>query len=98
MHSMQLPDHADAGHTTDPLPPSKKQENMQHHDGTPALGIPAASTALSTVLAMAPTLLKHRSENRVPFHTVAVAAAAFMHRTLAWLAHRGLARLQLSGN
>ncbi len=94
-------------------------------DGAPALRILAASTALSTVLAMAPTFLKHQSENRVLFRTVAAAAvlqvgmlvalvpslgaagaaiahalaAVFMYGTLAWLAHRGLARLQSpSGN
>lgn len=91
-------------------------------DGAPALRILAASTALSTVLAMAPTFLKHRGENRVLFRTVAAAAVvqigvlvalvpalgatgaaiahalatAFMYGTLAWLAHRGLARLQSS--
>lgn len=43
-------------------------------DGAPALRILAVSTALSTVLAMAPTWLKHQGENRVLFRTVAVAA------------------------
>lgn len=91
-------------------------------DGAPALRILAVSTALSTVLAMAPTYLKHQRENRVLFRTVAAAAilqvgllmalvpvlgatgaaiahalaAAVMYGTLAWLAHRGLARLQSS--
>ncbi|UNK57343.1 polysaccharide biosynthesis C-terminal domain-containing protein [Pseudoxanthomonas daejeonensis] len=43
-------------------------------DGAPALRILAASTALSTVLAMAPTYLKHRGDNGVLFRSVAVAA------------------------
>lgn len=91
-------------------------------EGAPALRILAASTALSTVLSLAPTYLKHQGENRALFRTVAVAAmlqvallallvptrgatgAAIAHAiatlvmygTLAWLAHRGLARLQSS--
>lgn len=91
-------------------------------DGAPALRILAASAALSTLLAMAPTYLKHQGENRVLFRTVAVAATlqvalllllvpglgatgaaiahalatTVMYGTLAWQAHRGLARLQPS--
>jgi O-antigen/teichoic acid export membrane protein len=47
-------------------------------EGATALRILAASTALSTVLAMAPTYLKHRGENRVLFQGVAWAAALLL--------------------
>lgn len=43
-------------------------------EGATALRILAASTALSTTLAMAPTYLKHRGENRALFQCVAWAA------------------------
>lgn len=48
------------------------------HDGAPALRVLAVATANSTLLALAPTYLKHQGSNSVLFSQVAIAAVLQM--------------------